>query len=137
MILRIIHKSVSVLMAFLLLLSTLSLTVEKHFCGDVLVDVAIFLESEKCAMEAFEVTQETITKKPCCKDEIDIIQGQDEMVTKTSDDLNIFQQQLLLAYSISYINLFEGLPKAVVPHKEYSPPIITKDIQILDEVFLI
>ncbi len=124
-------------MAFLLLLSTLSLTIEKHFCGDVLVDVSIFTESEKCAMEAYEIELAAITKKSCCKDEVDLIKGQDEMVTKSSDDLSDFQQQLLLAYSYSYINLFEALPELIVPHKNYSPPNITKDIQILNDVFLI
>ena len=37
----------------------------------------------------------------------------------------------------SYINLFEGLEKNIVPFKNYSPPLIVTDIQVLDQVFLI
>ena len=61
------------LMALLVLLSTVSFTVEKHFCGDVLIDTAVFTEAQKCMMEAFEMEQALITKKNCCKDELEVI----------------------------------------------------------------
>ena len=47
-----LHKIFSLSMALLVLMSTVSVTIEKHFCGDHLVDVAIFSDAEKCGMEA-------------------------------------------------------------------------------------
>ena len=131
------HRIFSVALSFLVLFSTLSLTIEKHFCGDVLIDVAIFTEAEKCSMEAFEIEQAKITKKSCCKDEIDIIDGIDQITTTSFEDLDDIQKQILVAYAYSYINLFEGLPNLIIPHKDYSPPLLTKDIQVLDETYLI
>ena len=137
MIKQFIHKSFSVLIAILVLFSTVSFTVEKHFCGDILVDVSVFTEVEKCAMEDFEKEQEAITKKTCCKDTVDVFEGQNELIVKVIDDLDFEKQVFVASYIYSYINLFEGLPKQVIPHKDYSPPNLVYDIQVLDQVFII
>lgn len=121
------------LLALLVLFSTVSFTIEKHYCGDTLVDVSVFVEAEKCAMEAMEVLQ----KKSCCKDEIDIVEGQDELKVSTFDDLDFEAQQIISAFVYSYIYSFESLPKQTIPHKDYSPPNLVTDIQVLDQVFII
>lgn len=120
-------------MAFLVLFSTVSFTIEKHFCGDVLVDVSMFVEAEKCQMESLELLQ----KKTCCKDEIDVVQGQDELNISSFDDLDFDSQQFITAFVFTYINGFESLPKETIPHKDYSPPNLIADIQVLDQVFII
>ena len=137
MIAKILHKIFSFSLALVVLLSTVSFTIEKHYCGDVLVDVSVFTEVEKCAMEAYEMEQAKITKKNCCKDIIDIVEGQDELSLKSFDDLQIDQQQFLTAFAAAYVNLFEGLPQHVIPHKQYNPPFLVTDIQVLDQVFII
>ena len=134
---QVLHKSFSITLAFLVLFSTVSLTVEKHFCGGVLVDVAIFTEGEKCAMEASEMEQTGITKKSCCKDQVDVIQGQDTLKVNTFDDLEFEQQVFLTSFAYSYINLFEGVPEQIIPYKDYSPPNIIVDIQLVNDTFLI
>ena len=137
MIKQILHKIFSVSLALIVLCSTVSFTIEKHFCGDTLVDVSVFAEANKCKMEALEIELETISKVPCCKDKIDVVKGQDELIVKTIDDLDFNQQLFVATFTYSYLNLFEGLPQLVIPHKNYSPPILVTDIQVLDQVFLI
>jgi hypothetical protein len=134
---QLLHKVFSVGLAFIVLCSTLSFTIEKHFCGDILVDVSVFSESDKCKMEFLEIKNEEIAKKSCCKDEIDMVKGQDELITNTFDDLNFKQQLFVATFTYSYVNLFEGLPQLVVPNRNYSPPNLISDIQVLDQVFLI
>ena len=73
------------LLALMVLFSTVSFTVEKHFCGDVLVDVSVFTDVEKCAMEAMEMKQ----KKSCCKDEVDVLKGQDELKFNSFEEKKI------------------------------------------------
>tara|TARA_R110002049_G_scaffold309051_3_gene516232 strand:+ start:16739 stop:17140 length:402 start_codon:yes stop_codon:yes gene_type:complete len=133
MIKQFLHKGFSIALALLVLLSTVSFTIEKHFCGDVLVDVSVFNSAESCGMQ----TSEIIQKKSCCKDEIDVIQGQDELKFSNIDDLNFEQQLFLTAFTFSYLNLFEGTPEKTIPHKDYSPPNLVADIQVLDQVFII
>ena len=133
MIKAVLHKVFSFCMTLLVLFSTVSFTVEKHYCGDVLVDVSVFAEVEKCASEAEEMQ----AKMHCCKDIVDVIQGQDELSVKTFNDLDFGQQVFLASFAYSYINLFEGLPKEVIPFKDYSPPNLVADIQVLNQVFII
>lgn len=118
----------------MVLVSTVSFTIEKHYCGDVLVDASMFAEAEKCAMESMEMLQ----KKSCCKDEIDVIQGQDELKFSSFEDLDFEkQQQFVAVFTFSYFGLFESLPKQIIPHKNYSPPNLVADIHVLDQVFII
>lgn len=121
----------------MVLFSTVSLTVEKHFCGDVLVDVSIFSEGEKCGMTALEMDQAANTKKSCCKDQVEVVQGQDVLTFDAFDDLNFEQQLFLTSFVFSYINLFEGLPEQIIPHKDYNPPKLIEDIQLVNNTFLI
>lgn len=130
---QLIHKTFSMLLALLVLFSTVSFTVEKHYCGDVLVDVSVFSEVEKCAMEAIEILQ----KKTCCKDEVNVVEGQDELKVSSFEDLDFEKQLLVTAITVAYINGFESLPKQTVLHKDYSPPNLVYDIQVLDQVFII
>ncbi len=135
---QLIHKIASLLMAFVVLLSTLSFNVDMHYCGDTLVDIAVFSSTESCGMDMVMDTDclDTSLQKKCCNDEEISFQGQKE-ITVTVDDLTIDQQLFLVSYVYSYINLFEGLQENIVPFKNYSSPLVVKDIQLLDETFLI
>jgi len=114
------------------LCSTVSFTVEKHFCGDKLIDVAVFTELDKCAMDV-----EEISKKQCCKDKIDVVKGQDELIVKTFDDLDFERQLFVASFVYSRVNLFVGLSQQIIPDKNYSPPNLVPDKRILEQVFLI
>jgi len=129
----VLHKTFSISLAFIVLFSTVSFTIEKHYCGDVLVDVSFFVEAKKCDMENMEL----LLKKTCCKDEVDIVEGQDELTVVSFEDLDFEQQQLITAFFCSYVNVFESLPKQTIPHKDYSPPNLVADIQVLDQIFII
>ncbi|GAB5564308.1 MAG: hypothetical protein Wins2KO_13710 [Winogradskyella sp.] len=129
------YKVIATALSLLVLMSTLSLTVEKHFCGDRLVDVAIFTETKTCC--AHKTQQEDKEKKSCCKDEVEIIAGNDELATTSFEDFDMLQKHVIVAYAFSYLNLYQSLPKKIIPHRDYSPPLLVCDIHILDETFLI
>lgn len=116
-------------MALLVLCSTTSFTLEKHYCGDALVDVAIFSEAKSCG--------DMDIKKTCCDDELDVVEGQDELKLSSFEDLDLEQQQFLVSFAVTYLNTFESLFEETILHKAYSPPDLVYDIQVLDEVFLI
>ena len=123
-------------MSLLVVFSTLSFTVEKHFCGDNLVDVALFSEVKKCGMEM--TGTELPVKKPCCKDDITVVKGQDDLKLDTKNDLNDLDLNFVKAFvQVVSLRLYESLAKKTIPHHAYSPPNIVKDIQLLDDVFLI
>lgn len=133
----VLQKIVSPLMALLVLFSTMSFTVDMHFCGGHLVDKAIFSEVEKCGMEMDSKTEEaTVKKSSCCEDISITVEGQEELkVTLDKQELQTLQFALLFSYS--YLNLFEPLSEKHTPFDDYSPPLLTLDRCVLNETYLI
>ncbi len=134
---QILHRFFSMGLALLVLFSTVSLTVEKHYCGKVLIDASIFSEARKCGMEKGESSKVVAMEKSCCKDEIAVVEGQDELKTNGFDDLEFGSKLFISSFIYSFATLYESLPKQIIPHKDYSPPNLIFDIQLLDDVFLI
>ena len=137
------HQIFSVALAVLVLVSTLSVSVGKHYCGEHLVDVAIFAEADKCGMEATDQGTESseedlmMAAKSCCSDVVDLFEGQDELSLEKTKELNANQKVFVMAFAavFSGSNLLELQNPA--PFEHYSPPILDKDIQVLHEVYII
>jgi hypothetical protein len=137
MIKTIFHKAFSIVLALMVLVSTMSFTIEKHFCGNILVETAVFTEVSGCGMDMSKFQTTENEKNSCCKDEVEAVKGQDVLKITSFDDLK-FQQQLFFAtYVYAFVNLFEGLSEQIIPHKNYSPPNLVADIHVLDQVFII
>jgi hypothetical protein len=133
----IFRNTTAVLLALLVLTSTLSFTINQHFCGEHLVSTAVFLKAKSCGMDNPQTNDqkcETMVKN-CCSEKVQLIVGQEDLKL----DLTEFQQHHLIFNStvLVYIDLFEGLDKHIIPNKHYRPPRVVRDIQLLDEVFLI
>ncbi len=136
---KVFHNITACILVFVVLFSTLSFTVDMHYCGKTLVDVALFKEAKTCGMEIQKSKTTTtcaMTKKNCCSDKHLNFEGQDEL--KISYDKFTLEQYIFVAsFYNAYINLFEGLEEHIVPFREYSPPLVVRNIQQLDEVYLI
>lgn len=132
-------KFLSVLMAFVVMLSTTSFTVYQHFCGDEITDVAIFKHAEGCGMEAAaEIPESTChtPKKSCCNDRVVLMQGQDQ-VNPAVEALSVDHQIFLAAVIYSFDYLFFDASNNIPETFHYDPPPITQDITILHQVFRI
>lgn len=119
-------------MALLVLFSTMSFTVDKHFCGSVLVDQAVFSKAKSCGMEH----SGGMTDENGCKDKTVTVKGQKDLKV-SFNDLDLHQQVFLATFTFSYVELFEELPRQLIPFSDYSPPLLVYDIQLLDQTFLI
>jgi hypothetical protein len=133
------HKITAILMSFVVLFSTMSFTIDMHYCGDTLVETAIFHKAKGCGMEmdaASNNSECSVLKKNCCKEEQILVKGQKEL--KISFDKLTFDQQAFVAsFVYSYINLFETVEEETNSFSEYPPPLIVKSIYKLDETYLI
>lgn len=132
------HKIMSFLMAFVVLFSTMSFTVNMHYCGGSLVETAVFHKVKGCGMEMESPLAAgcEITKKNCCTDEQITIEGQDELKI-SFDNLTQDQQVFVDSFVFTYSNLFEGLNKNVTSYEEYKPPLVIRQIYKIDETYLI
>ena len=125
-------------MAFVVLFSTMSFTVNMHYCGGTLVETALFQNVKGCGMEMSKPATEgcAITKKNCCSNEQLLIDGQDELQLQV-DKLSFEQQTFIASFVYTYINLFEGTDTSVSTFETYKPPLVIRRIYKIDETYLI
>jgi hypothetical protein len=130
------QKLISVTMALLVLISTLSFSIEKHYCGDDLIDVAIFSDTQKCESEPADKGSRLMTQS-CCKDVVHFLEGQDELSLEKTKVFNTNQK----VFTMSFAYVFSGLnsleTQSNITFKHYIPPKVVRDIQALHAVFLI
>ena len=120
-------------MALLVLFSTVSFTVDKHFCGKVLVDQAVFSEAKTCGMHS---DMPASAEDSCCDEQQILVEGQKDLKV-SFDDLDLEQQVFLASLTLSYAELFKGEAQTEIPFFHYKPPLLVYDILLLDESFLI
>ncbi len=138
-----LHKVTSTLMALIVLLSTMSFSLDMHYCGDRLVDFSMFDKVDTCMMKAekskdssFCEVMEMETKTGCCSDLEVTIEGQDDLKI-SFDKLTFEQQQFVFSFTYSFISLYKEADENIVPFRDYVPPPLLRDVQILDQTFLI
>lgn len=135
---QVFHKTMSFLMAFVVLFSTMSFTVNMHYCGDTLVETVVFKKVKGCGMDMQNPSTDgcSITKKDCCDDKQLVVDGQDELQL-SFDKLTFEQQQFISSFIYTYIDLFEEYDEDINSFREYKPPLVVRQIYKLDETYLI
>jgi len=137
---QIFHRSIAVCMAIVVLMTTMSFTIDMHYCGDTMVDYSFFHNAATCNMEKAVVTpsceNSEMKKKSCCSYEQVIIAGQDDLKDNFSN-LTFEQQVFVASFSATYISLFEGTTSKKVPFIDYAPPFVKRNVQVLHQSFLI
>ena len=106
----------------------MSFTVDMHYCGDSLVDFALFHNAQTCGMEnqsSQKSCEAGFSEKSCCSDAQIVNDGQDDLKT------------FVATFFYTYINLFDGLDKNIVPFRDYTPPYLVRNVQKLHETYLI
>lgn len=133
------QQFVAVLMAFVVLMTTMSFTVNMHYCGDTLVDYSLVKEATSCGMEVLQKSnscETQLVKKSCCQNKQVIATGHDDL-KPTFHNLDFKKQIFITSFLFSYSALFEPETVENISFEDYAPPLIIRDIQTLDQVFLI
>ncbi|WMI67755.1 hypothetical protein [Mangrovimonas sp. YM274] len=132
------HKTVSLLMAFVVLFSTMSFTINMHYCGDTLVETALFHKAKGCGMEMQQLGTEScsVTKKNCCEDQQVVVDGQDTLHTSV-DKISFEQQVFITTLVFTYLSLFDEDTNQETSYQDYKPPLVIRQLYKLDETYLI
>ncbi|OIQ27956.1 MAG: hypothetical protein BM564_11205 [Bacteroidetes bacterium MedPE-SWsnd-G2] len=124
---KVFYKLSAMMLAIVVLFSSVSFTVDKHFCAGNLIDVSILSSVERCggdAMKSYESEHQSLTKG-CCKDVREIVEGVDVLNIKPSlkyvfsvcdlpQDLNFEFNSFVAPQSKKQfvLGLYNGPPKA-------------------------
>ncbi len=134
---EIFHKIGAIAMAVLVLFATMSLSLDMHFCGKTLVDLKFYQQADTCGMEmaGMDMTSDS-SESHCCSDVAVVIPGQDDLQFSV-DTLTLDQQAFLVSFAYTYLQLIPFPEKEHDPFRDYAPPPLIRDIQVLDQTFLI
>ncbi|MFZ3563938.1 HYC_CC_PP family protein [Tenacibaculum finnmarkense] len=135
---KISHKIMSVLMALVVLFATMSFTIDMHFCGDTLIDTAVFHKVKSCGMKMQKSATKgcSITKKNCCNDTQIAVDAQDELQI-TVDSISFEQQVFISSFVYSYSLLFKTVNNNIPFYTAYKPLLVIKQLYKIDETYLI
>ena len=122
-------------MTLIVLLSTMSFTIHKRYCSGDLVDTTLFLESESCKIVVLNDCCEI--SEDCCNHEQIIIDGQKELPSRVIDSLPIIKQFFGINLSNIFLENYNFLPKKSIFNREYNPPILVFNRQLIHQVFII
>ena len=132
---KVIQKFTAALMSALLLLSTITWTVDTHLCMGRTMDVAFFTKADTCGME---MLLDEGMENHCCDHETVVLEGQDNLkTTNVTDDVQ--EQTFFIASTTAFYNDIKGSELLPVVLNGYPPP---EDVRVIDrnilyETFLI
>jgi hypothetical protein len=155
---NLIKKISALMLAVLVLLSTFSFNISMHYCQKSFKHVSLFGPAESChdnnvvadcesksetksCCHAKKEQEETPDKKDnCCHNKDFVIEGQNPETTlangidiKPSEHEVLFQVSYQLAYNLTpFLPLIEKYK-----HRIYKPPLVTTDILLFNQSFLI
>lgn len=121
------------LMSLLLVFSTLSFSVDMHFCGHSLVDVALFDKAEDCGMSQYADLMDVFG---CCSDKEIVVDGQDDLQSFAKWQPEIAPVFVMPATPVLEATLSISDRDLRIP-PEYSPPPLISDLPIAFQQFLI
>ncbi|WP_343767673.1 HYC_CC_PP family protein [Gangjinia marincola] len=128
------------LLALLVLFSSVSFTVDMHYCGGHLVDLAINHEAESCSMEQlFDHPSEGLQAlmSSCCKDKQITMIGEDHEVPSFSAEKDLDVPVHAITHSYLYDATMIRLDQVIPFNAEYPPPLPQRPLFILYESYLI
>lgn len=136
---KIISNTAVFFLTALMLFSSVSFTVEKHFCGGQVFFDSFFGKAEKCGMDddlcKSENNNPSFTKKSCCKDEFHFING--SVFEKTPVLKLGSNQQNFIVFNLIDTVLFSQKENESTHFKKYFPPPNKNNFNILYQVFRI
>lgn len=139
---KIVHKILAVFMVTILMVSTTSFSIYKHFCGDNLVEVSRYTVTESCCSSEKEnhskniSTELNFSEKECCKSETEITP---QITFENTKPLKLVKNQFffIASYYYSFMKPIEENGSKTDHYNNFSPPKIVFNKQIQFQTFLI
>ena len=140
----------AILLSMLVLFSSMSFNFSMHFCMGQLESIALFQQAKPCEMvtqpapcvhdhngsRECEHNRAHTAKKGCCEDHLLQVEGQDELAqVAASVSMPDFHMVAVLYALVSFISSAPTVD--YYSYKDYSPPLIERDIPVLVQSFLI
>ena len=99
------------------------------------VDISFFGNAKSCEMPT-STESGSFEDMHCCVNSVEVVENTNAEL-KLNTEISFQALQFTVLFFGTYVNLFEGLKERIIPFKDYPPPILIKDIQVLYETYQI
>jgi len=140
-------------MAMLMLLSSTGFSIDLHYCQGQIKTFSLTGKARSCheqvakdhcknkkkSCHAASVNQDEVeqSQKNCCSNKTIQIDGNDEVKKISTVEISPTQIQFITAFVQVYLLEYTNLNKVIIPHLNYIPPLLNKDIPVLVQSFLL
>lgn len=136
------YKISTTLFALLVLIASMGFTLNKHYCGGELQEVAINADVEPCPMcktrEEMPACHDTGDENnACCENEQDKIETSEFNTAKKAEKQLITDFQLIAFTYVLFENIHTSDIESKSYYKDYTPPLIDHDIPVEVQSFLL
>lgn len=148
------YRLIALMMAFLMFFTSAGIAMDMHYCGGELKSVSFFGKAKTCHDIAGE--NETPMKdcphhkkmmaekkacsedKDCCSNETLVLQSDQDQKVQTNNFVVSKQlKQFVVAYVVVFLANDFDLQREVANFALYKPPLIQRDIPVLNQSFLL
>ena len=120
------------ILSFLVLFSSFSIAINEHYCGKKLVDTAINTSAKSCC-----ASKNKTKEKGCCNDKTEILKSSLEFHAQSFEFSLSHSDFIIETQYVFAKNKVEFTSKNNFVYKNYTPPKIHYDFQIMNQTFLI
>lgn len=140
-------------MALLVLLSATGFSVDVHYCQGQIKSFSLIGKAQSCHEKAAKkhcksnkkschaAPSQTIEKKACqkncCSDKKVEIENNDEAKPIPTTEISPVNAQFITAFVQVFLLEYTDLNKRIIPYLHYIPPLLSKNIPVLIQSFLL
>lgn len=147
------YRFIALTLAFLMLFTSVGFAVDMHYCQGKLKSVSFFGKAKTCHEMSDTASMKncphhqkimeqkegcSIDKKDCCSNKTVYFQSDQDQQVQTSDFVVSKQlQQFVIAYVAAFFTNDFSIESDAVSFVLYKPPLISRDIYVLVQSFLL
>jgi len=143
-----LNRITSLLMAFLMLVSSTGFSIDLHYCQGNLKSFSLLGEAKSChemakakhcskMKKACHAPKTTHCKKDCCSNKKIEISADEDAQKIQVEHLSLKQIKFVTAFVKTFVLGDTDLSRQFIPHLNYKPPLLNRDIPILIQSFLL
>ena len=133
-----INKINALILSFIVIFSSISFTIDEHYCDDKLMDISYFGNADNCGMEKTCVNSNSSNIKNinCCEDQTTL---HEPLIFNIEKSINVqkLDFQVIYCKGHSYQDFDKSVFKELEYYKDLPFPYLDQDIQVLYQIFLI
>ncbi|MBD1396430.1 hypothetical protein H9Q13_04580 [Pontibacter sp. JH31] len=138
---KLIRTILSLALAWLVVFSSLGMTITQHLCAGEVMSTAFFSHSAACEMEKQRESLPDCHKPAmaddCCQDQTIVLELEDEQQLIPTFKLSVPDMTFIAVFAAVWTSLFELYQPAYTHVPDYAPPSLAQDIPVLVQSFLL